>query len=160
MDIALALTSLVLLAPMLLIVAAMLRVVIGRPIISEQKLVGFGGEVFTAYQFRTISEDETIVTCLGTRGLDKLPRLFNILRGDMSFVGPQPLTAEERNRGLARTNLLARPGLIGLQHTRSAHRLNGFRRAALDRHYVRRWSLGLDLILLIKSVAASHDQAA
>ncbi len=160
MDITLALTSLVLLAPMLLIVAATLRVVIGRPFISEQKLIGFGGQVFTAYQFRTISEDETIVTCLGTHGLDKLPRLFNILRGDMSFVGPQPLTTEERNRGLASTYFLARPGLIGLQHTRSAHGLNGLRRAALDRHYVRRWSLGLDLILLIKSVAASHDQAA
>ena len=160
MDITLALTTLVLLAPMLLIVAAMLRVVIGRPIISEQKLVGFGGEVFTAYQFRTISEDEKIGTCLGTRGLDKLPRLFNILRGDMSFVGPQPLTVEEHNRGLACTYFLARPGLIGLQHTQNARDLNGFKRAALDRHYVRRWSLGLDLILLIKGAAASPDQAA
>lgn len=156
MDIALALTTLVLLAPMLLVVA-MLRVVIGRPIISEQKLVGFGGEVFTAYQFRTISEDEKIGTCLETRGLDKLPWLFNVLRGDMSFVGPQPITVEERNRCLARTDLLARPGLIGLQHMRNARGLNGFSRAALDRHYVRRWSVGLDLIVLIKSVAAAPD---
>lgn len=160
MDVALALMTIVLLAPTLLIVAATLRVVIGRSIISEQKLVGFGGEVFIAYQFRTVSEDEAIVTCLGTHGLDKLPRLFNVLRGDMSFVGPQPVASEDcrRTPPHAGEYFMARPGLISLRHTRDAEGPSGFRRAALDRYYVRRWSVGLDLLLLMKSVAAPREK--
>jgi len=159
MDVALALMTIVLLAPTLLIVAATLRVVVGRPIISEQKLVGFGGEVFIAYQFRAISEDEGLAACLRGRGIDKLPRLFNILRGDMSFVGPQPLTSEECRRTPPHAEyLIARPGLISLRHTRGAEDPGGFRRAAFDRYYVRRWSVGLDLLLLMKSVAAPREK--
>jgi exopolysaccharide production protein ExoY len=158
-DISLALGALVLLAPLMIMVAAALRICIGRPIISEQKLVGFGGKVFTAYQFRTDSGDP-VVACLRTSGLCKLPQLVNVLRGDMSFVGPYPFASEEcgRNPPGPSEYFMARPGLTGLWHSWGTDDPHGFRRAASDRYYVRRWSLGLDLLLLIKSVVALRDK--
>jgi exopolysaccharide production protein ExoY len=163
MDIALALVALVLLAPLLVILAAALRLAIGRPIICQQKMVGFGGGVFTAYRFRAGAGDEAAVAaCLQAFGLDKLPQLFNVLRGDMSFVGPQPLALDARGRAPSHANeyVMARPGLIGLRLPPDAGGPDGSTRADLDRYYVRRWSLGLDLMLLVKSIAAPRDREA
>lgn len=161
-DVALAVAALVLLAPLMLMLAATLRLALGRPIVTEEKLIGFGGEPFTAYRFRTAPGGEETVACLKAFGLDKVPQLFNVLRGDMSFVGPQPLALDERGGTPPHASeyFRARPGLISLAPPRGAAGPNGSTRAELDRYYVRRWSLGLDLKLLIKSIAATRDRQA
>jgi lipopolysaccharide/colanic/teichoic acid biosynthesis glycosyltransferase len=162
MDLVMALAALVLLAPLMLMLAATLRLALGRPILIEEKLIGFGGEPFTAYRFRTASGGEETVACLKAFGLDKLPQLFNVLRGDMSFVGPQPLAFDERGATPPHASeyLMARPGLIGLTPPRGEAGAGGSSRAELDRYYVRRWSLGLDLKLLFRSIAAPRDREA
>jgi exopolysaccharide production protein ExoY len=166
-DVALALLALVLLAPIILLVAMLLRFGLGRPILVAEDHIGFGGQVFTAYTFHTSpihrarkpASDPTIATCLGAvrdSGLDRLPQLLSILRGDMSFVGPRPVTPDELDRRgqCAPDYFTARPGLVGL---RRAHRSDHFgygMRAALDRYYARRWSIWLDLAVLASAVAA------
>jgi exopolysaccharide production protein ExoY len=169
-DVTLALLALVLLAPIILLVAILLRIGIGRPLLFAEDHVGFGGKVFTAYTFRTapihhankLLSTPTIATCLGTlrgAGLDRLPQLLSILRGEMSFVGPRAIALDELDRPghFAPDYFKARPGLVGL---RQADRIGiaGYRRhAALDRYYVRRWSIWLDLTLLANAVVAVRE---
>ena len=100
------------------------------------------------------------VGCLGNvlrkSSLDELPQLFNVLRGDMSLVGPRPVVPEElayygRHVGVY---LKARPGLTGAWQVSGRNRLSYAARVARDRHYVRHWSLAVDLAVLIKTIPA------
>jgi len=166
-DIALALIALVLFAPMFLLVAVLLRVVLGRPILVAEHYIGFAGQVFTAYTFRTSpvyrarepANHPTIATCVASfreSGLDCLPQLLNILRGDMSFVGPRPVTVEEfgRRGHCAPDYFAARPGLVSLCRPDRSGKFGYKRRLALERYYVRRWSVSLDLALLANAAVA------
>ena len=102
-DIVLATMALLALAPMFLLIAAFLRAGLGRSVLAAEEHVGFGGRAFTAYTFRTspndgarnLSDEPTLATCVSSvlrnSGLDRLPQLISILRGDMSFVGPRPI---------------------------------------------------------------------
>lgn len=108
------------------------------------------------------------VGCVGRvlrkSSLDELPQIFNILRGDMSVVGPRPIVAEEVKRygRYAREYFMARPGLTGIWQASGRNRLSYARRVALDRYYVRHWSIRLDLMLILKTVPAilNTDQTA
>jgi exopolysaccharide production protein ExoY len=166
-DVAFALLAMVLLAPLTVLVAIVLRSGLGRPILVAEDRIGFGGRQFTAYRFRTapihragkLASDSTIATCLGTvrdARLDRLPQLLCILRGDMSVVGPRVIALDELDHpgGCAPDYFKARPGLVGLRPAdRPGHR--GSRESAvLDRYYVRRWSMWLDLVLLARAIAA------
>ena len=163
MDIALAATCLVLLVPMLLLIAALLHVGHGRPVLAAQQRIGFAGRRFTAYAFSTVPTDgirqltgeSPLTTCvvglLRNSGLDRLPELISILRGDMSFVGPRPI--QVGHPGPYRPDYLAaRPGLIGIFRSSRPGRLGDGRRAAMDRYYARRWSIWLDLAALTRSL--------
>jgi exopolysaccharide production protein ExoY len=187
MDVALASAALVLLAPIMLMIAALVHIRIGRPAIFAQKRVGFGGRLFTCYKFRTmrVDADEVLrrhlaadpaaalewhetrklrndprVGCLGTilrkSSLDELPQLFNVVRGDMSLVGPRPVVPEEIERygRHARTCFKARPGLTGMWQTGGRNRASYTARVARDLYYARHWSLWLDLVVLIKTIPA------
>ena len=160
-DVALTLAALMLLAPMLALIAVLLRVGLGRPILVAERHIGFAGQLFTAYTFRTSplhgAREPNIASCLASfrdSKLFRLPQLLSILRGDMSFVGPRPVTrAEFDPRGYCAPDYFAaKPGLVGLGSGKFGSR----RRAALERYYVRRWSVWLDLALLINAVAASR----
>ena len=166
-DIALALLALVVLAPMFVLVAVLLRVGLGRPILVAEQHIGFAGRVFTAYTFRTspihqaceVASNPTIATCLASlrySELDWLPLLLTVVRGDMSFVGPRPVTFDEFDRGghCGPDYFTARPGLVGLHLADRSGKFGDKRRAALDRYYVRRWSVGLDLAILGSAVVA------
>jgi exopolysaccharide production protein ExoY len=88
--------------------------------------------------------------------IDELPQLFNVLRGDMSCIGPRPVLASELERYSAHASEYqsARPGLTGLWQVSGRNRLSYSDRVALDRFYVRRWSLGLDLMILLRTIPA------
>jgi exopolysaccharide production protein ExoY len=166
-DVALAATALVLLAPMLVLIAALLHAGFGGPVLVAQQRIGFAGRRFTAYVFRTTPNDgvwnlagePTLTACLVSllrdSGLDRLPQLVSIVRGDMSFVGPRPINLD-RSGHVHPDYFLARPGLTGLCRTDRFGRLGYRRRAAMDRYYVRRWSIWLDLVVLAGSLASVH----
>ena len=88
--------------------------------------------------------------------LDELPQLFNVLRGDMSCVGPRPIIPAELGRygAHARTCFRARPGITGMWQTNGRNRLSYAERIALDHYYVNHWSFWLDLVLLLKTIPA------
>jgi exopolysaccharide production protein ExoY len=162
--------ALIVLAPLLLSVAALVRLVRGGPALFTQKRVGFSGKTFDCYEFRTIRLDgekvsnearkieDPSATCLSNvlrqLGIDQLPQLFNVLRGDMSLVGPRPVLPNEiASYGRhARAHLRARPGLTGMWQVKGGNHLSNVGRTACDCYYARHWSLGLDLLLLLKTI--------
>jgi len=162
-DIVLATVALVLLAPLFLVVATLLHLGLGRPVFVARQRVGFAGRRFTVYAFSTAPTDgvrqltgESLFTPCAVRllrdsGLDRLPELISVLRGDMSFVGPRPIQA-----GYAGSHrpdyLAARPGLIDVFRTSRPGRWGDRRRAAMDRYYARRWTIWLDLAALARSL--------
>jgi exopolysaccharide production protein ExoY len=132
-DIVIASISLIVLAPMLLVTAGLIRVLIGKSAVVAKQWIGFDGKPFEAYQFRTAVEgsedrrsallwcnDRCWVASLGdalqASGLDRLPLLLNVLRGDMSLIGPRPIVAGELSHysGQMSEYFTARPGLTGL----------------------------------------------
>jgi exopolysaccharide production protein ExoY len=155
--------ALVLLAPLMLVVAALVGLVLRGPVLFAQKRVGFDGKLFTCYRYRTIPLgaenvlNDPRATCLGNvllkLGIDQLPQLFNVLRGDMSLVGPRPVPPVEITRygRHARAYLSSRPGLVGLWRENERSDVSYLGRIARDRYYARRWSLGFDLLLLLKA---------
>ena len=194
-DVALATATLVLAAPIMLVITALIRGFMARPAIHGQRRIGFNSRVFVCYKFRTtaVSADETLerhlatnseaarewretrkllndprVDCLGRvlrrSSLDALPQLLNVLRGDMSLIGPRPVAPHELScyGPDAQFYLKARPGLTGIWQTSGRNRLSSAARVDCDRDYVLHWSLWLDLVLLIKTIhtVLKFDQTA
>jgi exopolysaccharide production protein ExoY len=160
-DIALAATLLVVLAPVFLLIAIVLHVGLARPVFTAQQRIGFAGQRFTSYLFSTSPNNgegngepwlaACLVSTLCNSGLDRLPELISILRGDMSFVGPRPVEAG-RLESCRADHFAARPGLIGLCRSGRHDRLGIRRRAAMDRYYVRHWTIWLDLAVLVRGL--------
>ena len=162
-----ALLALVILSPLLLIISLIVKIKLGSPVIFKQKRVGYSEKIFTLYKFRTMTDkkDEkgnllpdnfrtpNIGIMLRKTSLDELPELFNILKGDMSFVGPRPLivdylpyyTEEERLRHTIR------PGLTGLAQINGRSFLTWEKRFELDNEYVNNCSLWQDLKIIYKT---------
>ena len=159
LDVIVSALMLLVLAPLMLAAAGLVSLLAGPAIVSQQR-VGFGGRHFTMLKFRTTHAGDARAVCLSNvlrqSGLDELPQLFNVLKGDMSLVGPQPLMAEEVKSygGYARHYWAARPGLTGLWQPAGTSTASYKARMTRDRLYVSKWSLGLDLALLAKSVLA------
>jgi lipopolysaccharide/colanic/teichoic acid biosynthesis glycosyltransferase len=178
-DLVLSGVGLVASAPLWGVIAAAIKLDDGGPVFFVQSRVGKGGRLFRAYKFRSMAQDaaralprqastdDPRVTRIGgwlrATAMDELPQLFNILRGDMSFVGPRPLMPNEIEvRGEGRAVSLVdvpgyaarhavRPGLTGLTQVfapRDIARTSKFR---LDLLYVKRASLCLDLRLVALS---------
>jgi lipopolysaccharide/colanic/teichoic acid biosynthesis glycosyltransferase len=178
-DIALSLAGIIVSSPLWLIVAVALKCQDGGPVFYRQERVGRRGRVFTALKFRSMitnaeagvgavqaSRADPRVTTVGKalRGtaLDELPQLLNILRGDMSFVGPRALRPDEIEQGAGEAvplsaipgyaeRITVRPGLTGIAQIyapRDVPRRSKFR---YDRLYVRRQSFWLDLRLIVVS---------
>ncbi len=137
------------------------------PVLFRQQRLGYQGRVFTIHKFRTMTHqpripstqtfpDDPEVTRVGRflrkYKLDELPQFINVLRGDMSLIGPRPclpeLKEEFDENGFAR--LKVRPGLFGLADIRGGYHLSWPQRWVHDREYVERMSLALDLSLAIK----------
>jgi lipopolysaccharide/colanic/teichoic acid biosynthesis glycosyltransferase len=166
--------ALVLLAPIMAVVALVVRSSVGRPIFFGQERIGRGGRLFTVWKFRTMTQaldvagqllpDAERLTRSGRRlrssSLDELPELWNVLRGEMSLIGPRPLPAAYLTRystSEARRHEL-RPGITGWAQVNGRNSVDWDRRLALDVWYVDHRSLLLDLRILAKTVVAVVTQ--
>jgi exopolysaccharide production protein ExoY len=147
----------------MLAVILLIRLSVGRPVFVVEKRIGHRGKTFACLRFRTALSHAFVEEALRGSSLDKVPLLFSVLLGDMSLVGPRPIMAHEAqwHHATAPELFMARPGLTGMwRHARAKDRRARARSVALDRYYVRHWSMRLDCALLIKAVAASsHAEA-
>ena len=164
MDGVVSLVLLIILSPLLLIISIVLLLAIGRPVFFTQQRPGLAGRPFRLIKFRSMSDrrdsggqllpDAQRLGKLGkllrSTSLDELPELVNVLRGDMSLVGPRPLlmeylplySAEQRRRHDVR------PGLTGLAQISGRNALSWEEKFALDVRYVDHWSMALDWKIL------------
>ena len=164
-DIVVAAALLVVLAPLMAMIALAVRIGLGQPVIFVQERPGKGGRVFRLYKFRTMRDargpdgtplpDAERLTGLGrflrASSLDELPELWNVLRGDMSLVGPRPLLVEYLDRYSPRQARRheVRPGITGLAQVSGRNALGWDERLELDVRYVDERTFWLDLRILL-----------
>jgi lipopolysaccharide/colanic/teichoic acid biosynthesis glycosyltransferase len=168
MDIALSSIGLLLLAPLALVLAMLVRARFGSPVLFRQERPGLHGKPFTILKFRTMTDecdesgnllpDDRRLTRFGrflrASSMDELPELWNVLRGDMSLVGPRPLLMEYLplyTTEQARRNEV-RPGITGWAQVNGRNALNWEEKFKLDVWYVDNQSLWLDLKILFLTV--------
>lgn len=168
LDILLSLCILVLLSPVYVILIVLVRIKLGSPVFFKQERPGLNGEIFTLYKFRTMTDardkdgkllpDKDRLTSFGkflrSSSLDELPEFFNILKGDMSFIGPRPLLVSYLPYYTERESLrhTVRPGLTGLAQVSGRNFIDWDRRLAKDVEYVEGLSFLMDLKVLFLSV--------
>ncbi|NEA25674.1 sugar transferase [Actinomadura bangladeshensis] len=175
--------ALVLLTPLLLVIALLIKVTSAGPVMFRQVRVGRGGREFTVLKFRTMVQDaearktelvqlnendgvlfkireDPRITRVGRwlrrYSLDELPQLFNVLRGEMSLVGPRPPLPEEvaQYGGDVYRRLVVKPGLTGLWQVSGRSDLSWEESVRLDLRYVDNWTLALDLQIMWKTWSA------
>ena len=183
LDVAGSLLLLVLLSPVMLVIAIRVRLDLGSPVLFRQVRPGYHGRPFTLYKFRTmggattgeaaVQTDDERLTGFGrwlrSTSLDELPELWNVLRGDMSLVGPRPLLM--RYLPLYSTEQMrrheVRPGLTGWAQVNGRNTLSWDDKFSLDVWYVDHRSFFVDLKILVLTLAAvlkrrgiSHENSA
>lgn len=168
MDILLSAAGLILLSPVFLVTAVLVRLKLGSPVIFRQARPGRDGEIFHLYKFRSMTDsrdvdgnllpDEVRLTSFGKKlrasSLDELPELLNILRGDMSIVGPRPLLVkylplyneEQRHRHDVR------PGLTGWAQVNGRNSVTWEDKFRLDLWYVQNMSFLVDMKIILLTV--------
>jgi lipopolysaccharide/colanic/teichoic acid biosynthesis glycosyltransferase len=163
-DLLLTIPGVILISPLLLVLAVLVRIYLGAPVIFRQRRPGYRGEIFTLYKFRSMRDatdsngkplpDSERLTRLGrflrALSLDELPELWNVLKGELSLVGPRPLLIEylplysaEQAR---RHDVL--PGITGWAQVNGRNTLSWQDKFRLDVWYVDHWSLWLDIRIL------------
>ncbi len=164
MDVLGAGTGLVVAGPLMLLLTLVIRLSMGSPVLFRQLRPGLHGKPFVMYKFRTMLDlrdaqgaplpDEQRLTPLGRflrrTSLDELPELFNVLKGDMSLVGPRPLLMEYLDRYTpeqARRHAV-KPGITGWAQVNGRNALTWEEKFQLDLWYVDNWSIALDLAIL------------
>lgn len=167
-DLLVTLPALLVLAPFLLLLALLVRLKLGAPILFRQQRPGLHGRAFTLYKLRTMTDardadgnllpDAKRLTSFGrflrSSSLDELPEFFNVLKGDMSLVGPRPLLMQYLDRYTpeqARRHEV-RPGITGWAQVNGRNALTWEEKFALDVWYVDNRSLWLDVKILAMTV--------
>jgi lipopolysaccharide/colanic/teichoic acid biosynthesis glycosyltransferase len=164
LDLALSIPALILLAPVFALVAFLVRLKLGAPVLFRQQRPGLHGQPFMLYKFRTMTDthdaqgnllpDEDRLTPLGqflrTTSLDELPELFNVLKGEMSLVGPRPLLMRylDRYSPEQMRRHKVKPGITGWAQVNGRNALTWERKFDLDVWYVNHQSLWLDLKII------------
>lgn len=179
-DLAGSLALIVVLAPLMLLIAALVRLTSRGPAFFVQRRIGFRCNEFGMYKFRTMIQnaeelqaelaegigaqyfklhDDPRVTAIGRLlrrySLDELPQLFNVLEGTMSLVGPRPLLVSDLDRLPIRGQMRrfsVRPGITGLWQVSGRSATTDEERMRLDREYINNWSLWLDLKILVRTI--------
>ena len=163
-----ALTGLFLLSPLMVFIAILIRLTMGPPVLFRQLRPGLHGKPFVMYKFRTMLDlrdeqgnllpDEQRLTPLGrflrSTSLDELPELFNVLKGDMSLVGPRPLLMEYLDRYTPEQfrRHEVKPGITGWAQVNGRNALTWEEKFKLDVWYVDHWDLWMDLKILLMTV--------
>ena len=167
-DLTFALIALVILSPIILVTAILVRIFIGTPILFKQQRPGYKGHPFFIYKFRSMANrfardgsllsDAERLTHFGrllrSLSLDELPELFNIVRGEMSFVGPRPLLMEYLplySPEQARRHDVV-PGLTGWAQVNGRNAIDWPTRFRMDTWYVDNWSFWLDIRIILLTV--------
>lgn len=169
LDIVISLTALVILSPVLLVVAVLVRVKLGSPVIFHQDRPGYHERVFKLYKFRSMTDergadgellpDEVRLTKFGkalrATSLDELPELWNILKGDMSLIGPRPLLVKylPLYNEFQRHRHDVKPGLTGWAQVNGRNTITWEQRFEYDVYYVNHISFMMDLKILFQTVA-------
>ena len=168
LDIILSFLGIIVLSPVMLVTAFFVHIKLGDPVIFKQKRPGKNEKIFEMYKFRSMTDerdakgkllpDEVRLTGFGKKlratSLDELPELFNILKGDMSVVGPRPLLVEYLPRYSAeqRHRHDVRPGLTGLAQINGRNAIGWEEKFKLDLLYVKKISFSLDIKILFNTV--------
>jgi lipopolysaccharide/colanic/teichoic acid biosynthesis glycosyltransferase len=167
-DLAGALALLIILSPVILVTAVVVAIGLGRPILFRQKRAGYRGQIFEMIKFRSMTDardadgnlmpDDQRLPRLGqflrASSLDELPELWNILRGDMSLIGPRPLLVRYLDRYTpeqARRHEV-RPGLTGWAQVNGRNTVDWDDRLAMDVWYVDHQNFRLDVIVALRTV--------
>ena len=169
MDIFLSLFALVFLSPVLLIVALLVRVKLGSPIVFKQERPGLNEKIFTMYKFRTMTDEKDVngqllsdsvrLTSFGkflrSTSIDELPELLNILKGDMSIIGPRPLLVEylPLYNETQRKRHDVRPGLSGLAQVNGRNAISWEEKFEYDILYVDNLTFINDCRIIYKTIA-------
>jgi undecaprenyl phosphate N,N'-diacetylbacillosamine 1-phosphate transferase len=169
MDFILSLIAIIVLAPVLLVVAVLIRIKLGSPVLFKQKRPGLNEKIFTLYKFRTMTDerdengellpDAARLTKFGrmlrSTSLDELPELVNILKGDMAIIGPRallvhylPLYNEEQKQ-----RHTVKPGLSGLAMAKGRNALTWEEKFAYDTYYANHVSFLLDVKIIFWTLA-------
>ena len=167
-DLIAAFFGLLLLLPFLLVLALAVLLTLGRPVLFRQQRPGYKGRPFITYKFRSMTDrrgpdgkllpDAERLTAFGrwlrSTSLDDLPQLWNVLRGEMSLVGPRPLLMQylERYSAEQRRRHDVLPGMTGWAQVNGRNALDWDEKFRLDVWYVDHWSFGLDLRILWRTV--------
>jgi len=169
LDFTISLIAIIVLSPVLLITALLVRIKLGSPIIFKQKRPGKDEKIFTLYKFRTMTDkkdekgnllpDEQRLTKFGkllrSTSLDELPELINIIKGDMSIVGPRPLLVEylELYNEEQKHRHDVRPGLTGLAQISGRNSITWEAKFKEDIEYINNISFINDIKIILKTVA-------
>ncbi|HWC76265.1 MAG TPA: sugar transferase [Blastocatellia bacterium] len=174
LDCLVALMGILILSPLAIGIALAIWLTNGRPVIFRQLRPGLNGRTFSMLKFRTMNEardrehqllpDGLRMTRLGgflrSTSLDELPQLLNVLRGDLSLVGPRPLLIQYLGRytpeQARRHDVL--PGITGWAQVNGRNALSWEQKFALDVWYVDNWSLRLDFVILLRTIARVVNQ--
>jgi len=173
LDVLGSLAGLILAFPVILAAALVIRLTEGKPVFFRQERVGLRGKLFTLYKFRTMvndaekhvgpvwaSRNDSRVTPVGRvlrkLRLDELPQFYNILRGDMSLVGPRPERPYfvERHKTLQGVRLAVKPGLTGLAQIRGLYDLKPAHKVKYDCLYIQKRCLLLNVYILLRTIPA------
>lgn len=176
MDFVASLTALIILSPLIALSAVLVKISDGGSVLFKQRRPGKDGKIFTVYKFRTMSEktedengrelsDVERMTKIGSflrkTSLDELPQLFNVLKGDMSFIGPRPLLCEYLELytpyQMRRHEVL--PGISGLAQVNGRNAITWEEKFDYDVYYVDHMSFWLDLRILFKTIKNTLKRA-
>ncbi len=179
LDFLMSLCGIIVLGPVLIVLAALVRVKLGSPVLFKQERPGKNEKIFTLCKFRTMTDardgkgellpDAVRLTKFGkflrATSLDELPELFNILKGDMSVIGPRPLLVSYLPYYTERERLRhsVRPGLTGLAQVSGRNYLDWDRRFQKDVEYVEHLTFGMDMKVIwmtVQTVLGHTDEVA
>ncbi|HWL26903.1 MAG TPA: sugar transferase [Ureibacillus sp.] len=168
LDFIISLFAIIILIPAFIIVAILVRSKLGSPVIFKQERPGLNGEIFTMYKFRTMTDERDAIgdllpnhvrltkfgRILRSTSLDELPELFNIVKGDMSLIGPRPLLTEYLSyyNDYQKKRHNVRPGLSGLAQVNGRNLITWEEKFEHDIYYVKNISFILDCKIIIRTI--------
>lgn len=175
LDIVLSLLAIIILSPLLIILAILVKTKLGSPVIFKQKRPGKNEKIFNLYKFRSMADerdengdllpDDQRLTSFGRKlrstSLDELPELFNILKGDMSIVGPRPLLVEylPYYSNVEKSRHLVSPGLTGLAQINGRNSISWDEKLSFDVIYVTNINFFIDFKICLKTLIKVFKQS-